>query len=118
MTAIEGGRSALGALRRSGRLVGRRWLKVACLTVLSLALVLLIGPVLGTLLVIFTAVPLGFANVVAGVIYAGAMPSVAITTTYVYFDMRVREELGTATDEDPAVLDAEIEAGFQPATSP
>ena len=74
---------------------------------------LLIGPVLGTLLVIFTSLPLGFANVVAGVVYAVLMPSVAITTAYVYFDMRVRQELGTATDEDPAVLDAEIEAGFR-----
>ncbi len=118
VTEIEGGRSALGVLRRSGRLVGRRWPKVACLTVLSLAFVLLIGPVLGTLLVIFTDVPLGFANVVAGVVYAVLMPSVAITTAYVYFDMRVRQELGTATEEDPAVLDAEIEAGFEPATSP
>ena len=118
VTEIEGGRSALGALRRSGRLVGRRWPKVACLTVLSLALVLLIGPVLGTLLVVFTAVPLGFANVVAGVVYAVLMPSVAITTAYVYFDMRVRQELAAGADHEPAVLEPEIEAGFRPATSP
>ena len=31
VTELEG-RSAIGALRRSGHLVGRRWLKVACLT--------------------------------------------------------------------------------------
>ena len=32
-------------------------------------------------------------NVVAGVVYALAMPFVALTTAYVYFDARVREEL-------------------------
>ena len=32
-------------------------------------------------------------NVVAGVVYALAMPFVALTTTYVYLDARVRVEL-------------------------
>jgi hypothetical protein len=104
--------SALGALRRSGRLVGRSWPKVACLTVLSLALVLLAGPAFGTLLVVFTTVPLSFANVIAGVVYAVLLPSVAITTAYVYFDARARQELGTGSDDDPDVLDAEIEVTY------
>jgi hypothetical protein len=34
-------------------------------------------------------------NVVAGVIYALAMPFVALTTAYLYFDCRVRDELRT-----------------------
>jgi hypothetical protein len=108
VTEIED-RSALGALRRSGRLIGRRWPKVACLSVLSLLLVLVAGPVLGTLLVLFTGVSLGVANAVAGVVYAVLMPFVAITTAYVYFDARVRHELEESGEREPEVLDAEIE---------
>ena len=104
--------SGLGALRRSGRLVGRRWLKVACLTVLSLGLVLLTGPLLGTLLVLVTSLSLTVVNAVAGVVYAVLMPYVAITTAYVYFDVRVRQELADSDEQDHAVLDAELETSF------
>jgi hypothetical protein len=104
--------SGLGALRRSGRLVGRRWPKVSFLTVLSLVLVLLAGPLLGTLLVLVTSLSLTVVNVVAGVVYAVLMPCVAITTAYVYFDMRVREELVEESEQEHGVLDAEIEAAL------
>ena len=104
--------SVLGALRRSGRLVGRRWLKVACLTVFSLGLVLLTGPLLGTLLVIVTSLSLTVVNAVAGVVYAVLMPYVAITTAYVYFDVRVRQERADPAEQDHGVLDAEIETAF------
>ncbi len=82
---------------------------MACLTVLSLALVLLAGPLLGTLLVLATSLSLSVANAVAGVVYAVLMPFVAITTAYVYFDVRVRRELADAAEPENAVLDAEIE---------
>ena len=104
--------SGLGALRRSGHLVGRRWLKVACLTVFSLGLVLLTGPLLGTLLVLVTSLSLTVVNAVAGVVYAVLMPYVAITTAYVYFDVRVRQELADSDEQDHAVLDAELETSF------
>ena len=45
-------------------------------------------------------------NVVAGVIYAVTMPFVALTTTYVYFDRRVADELGEPARSE---LPAEIE---------
>ena len=44
-------------------------------------------------------------NVVAGLVYALMMPIVALTTVYVYFDCRVRDELD---DSGPDVLPAEI----------
>jgi hypothetical protein len=99
--------TALGALRRSGRLVRLNWLKVATLAIVGGALALAVGPILGVLLILLLDAPLALANVVAGIVYAVAIPLVAIATVYVYFDARVREEL--APDRDPDVLPAEIE---------
>jgi hypothetical protein len=99
-------RSALGALRRSWRLVRRRWLKVASLIVAGGALVIVAGPVLGVLLILGTDAPFWLVNVVAGVVYALAMPFVALTTTYVYVDARTRGELDAAERaEMPAEID-------------
>ena len=98
--------SGLGALRRSARLVRRRWLKATSLIVAGAAVVLALGPLIGALLILGTSAPLWLVNVVAGLIYAVTMPFVALTTAYVYFDVRVRNEL--AGDEVSAVLPAEI----------
>jgi hypothetical protein len=84
---------ALGALRRSRRLVRGHWLKVASLVVAGGGLVLLLGPLIGALLILATSAPFWLVNVVAGAIYALAMPFVALTTAYLYFDCRVRDEL-------------------------
>jgi hypothetical protein len=100
------GVSALGALRRSGALVRRRWLKVASLIVAGGALVLVAGPLLGVLLILGTDAPFWLVNLVAGVVYAVAMPFVALTTSYVYFDAVVQGELvAPAADELPAEIE-------------
>jgi hypothetical protein len=104
------GASAVGALRRSGRLVRRRWLKVSSLIVVGGALAILSGPLLGVLLILVTDTPFWLVNVVAGVVYAVTMPFVALITAYVYFDARVRGEL--AAEHEPAELPAEIELGI------
>jgi hypothetical protein len=98
--------SAFGALRRSGALVRRRWLKVASLIVAGGAIVVVAGPTLGVLLILGTDAPFWLVNVVAGVVYAVAMPFVALTTAYVYFDARVGGEL---EERGPAVLPPEHE---------
>ena len=100
------GCSALGALGRSGRLVRRRWLKVASLALAGAALALLAGPLLGALLIVATSAPLWVLNMVAGVVYAVTMPFVALTTAYLYFDARTRSELDP--ERDPDELPAEI----------
>jgi hypothetical protein len=100
------GLSALGALRRSGRLVRRRWLKVASLTLVGGGIALAAGPLLGALLIFVTDAPLWVLNTVAGVVYAVAMPFVALTTAYLYFDARARDELA---EREPDQLPAEIE---------
>lgn len=98
---------SLAALRRSRRLVRGHWLKVASLVVAGGGLVLVLGPLVGALLILGTTAPFWLVNVVAGVIYAVAMPFVALTTAYVYFDCRVRDAL--STEEVGSRLPAEIE---------
>jgi hypothetical protein len=92
VVALEGLRP-LAAIRRSGELVRRRWIRVASLVGVSGALALLAGPLLGAVLIFLTDTPLGFLNLVAGLVYALAMPFVALVTAYVYFDARSRFEL-------------------------
>jgi hypothetical protein len=101
------GVSGLDALRRSGQLVRGHWFRVASLVGIGLVLALAIGPLVGALLIILTHAPFVLLNVVAGIVYALAMPFVAIVTTYVYFDARVRSVLEPRTA--PADLPAEIE---------
>ena len=96
----------MDGLRRSSALVRGRWLRVASLVGAGAVLALVIGPLLGAILIFLTNAPLPLLNTVAGVVYALAMPFVALTTSYVYFDARVREELGR--EPQPAMLSAEI----------
>ena len=101
------GASAFGALRRSGRLVRHGWLKVGWVVVAGGALALVAGPFLGALLILVSSVPLTLLNVISGLVYVLAMPFVALATVYVYFDMRVRDELAPERASGP--LPAEIE---------
>ena len=70
------------------------------------ALVLVLGPLIGAVLILATSAPFWLVNIIAGVIYAVTMPFVALTTAYVYFDCRVRAELHTeeAGDQLPAEI--------------
>jgi hypothetical protein len=97
----------LAALRRSAELVRRRWVRVGSLVGVSAALALLIGPLLGVLLIFVSETPLAVLNLVAGVVYALAMPFVALVTAYVYFDARARLELEPV--EQVSELPAEIQ---------
>ena len=99
------GRSALDALRRSSALVRRRWWRVASIVGLGTVIPLATGSLLGVVLILVTEAPLALANVVAGVVNALAMPFVALTTTYLYFDTRTRVEL---EPDEPEELSAEI----------
>ena len=97
---------ALASLHRSRLLVRGHWLKVASLVVVGGGLVLVLGPFVGALLILATSAPFWLVNVVAGAIYAVTMPFVALTTAYVYFDCRVRDEL--RAEETGDQLPAEI----------
>ena len=95
-------------LRRSSSLVRGHWLRVASLVGVGTALALLAGPFLGALLILVTDAPPALLNVIAGVVYALAMPFVALTTAYVYFDRRTRLELEPERESHPSELPAEI----------
>jgi hypothetical protein len=95
------------ALRRSRELVRGDWLKVGSLTVVSAAVVVIAGPLIGTGLIVLTNLPLALLNLVAGVVYMLVMPFVGLTTAYVYADTRVadRERPPRAADRLPAELE-------------
>ena len=100
-------RTAGSALRRSAGLVRGRWIRVGSLVGLSAAVALASGPLLGVMLIFLTSMPLALLNIVAGVVYALALPFVALVTAYVYFDARARGELEPA--DRRRELPAEIE---------
>ena len=94
-------------LRRSSAIVRGHWFRVASLIGAGALLALVASPFLGALLIFATGAPLALLDIVAGVVYALAMPFVALTTAYVYFDARVRAELEPRPG--PSELPAEIE---------
>ncbi len=105
--AFEGA-SAVGSLRRSAALVRVQILKTVVLLASSILLAGVVGPILGTVLILLTGAPFPLANVVAGVTYAVLMPYVGLTMAYLYFDARVRSELDREEAGRSAVLPAEI----------
>jgi hypothetical protein len=110
--------SPVEALRRSGRLVRQEWLKVGSLTIVGAAVALVAGPLAGSLLIVLTSAPLPWLDVVAGVVYALAMPFVALTTAYVYFDTRVRDELTVKPGSDRLSAEIDVNRGLVTDRSP
>jgi hypothetical protein len=102
------------AVRRSARLVRRRWVKVVVLVLLTSLVVLAIGPLLGSALILATSLPFAVSNAVAGLVYALLVPIIALNTLYVYADAAVRDELEPRTDKG-AVLPAEVELATEAA---
>jgi Membrane domain of glycerophosphoryl diester phosphodiesterase len=98
--------SAREALRRSADLVRGRWIRVASLVGLGVGIALAAGPLIGSILIFVSESSLAFLNLIAGIVYAFALPFVALVTSYVYFDARTREELEPrdARDELPAEI--------------
>ena len=98
---------AFPSLRRSAELVRSRWIRVGSLVGVSAALALFAGPLLGAILIFTSDLPFAVLNIVAGIVYALAMPFVALVTSYVYFDARARLELEPV--EHVSELPAEIQ---------
>jgi hypothetical protein len=109
-------RRGVAALHRSGELVRGRWWRTASLVGLSAAISLGIGPLLGALLIFVVDAPPATLNIVAGIVYAAALPFVGLVTAYVYFDARTRVELEPAVEQRE--LPAEIELSPNPPSAP
>jgi hypothetical protein len=107
LIALEGA-GPLDALRRSARLVKGHWWKAGSITVCTTGFALILGPVVGALLLLASDASFDIVNMVAAVIYVFLMPFAAIATTYLYFDLRVRDELAPQAVPADAVLPAEI----------
>ena len=82
-------------------------MRVGSLVGVSAGVALAAGPLLGVALIFLTEMPFALLNIVAGVVYALALPFVALVTAYVYFDARARGELEPADTRKE--LPAEIE---------
>lgn len=100
--------SGLGALRRSSALTRGHWWRTGSMTVGVLGLALLSGPCVGALALLLTGASFDIVNLIAALVYAGVMPFAAVVMTYLYFDLRVRQELEAADtarrDELPSEL--------------
>jgi hypothetical protein len=94
-------------LRRSADLVHGHWWRTASITLFVTGIGLLLGPLAGTCLLFLSSASFDFVNLVSGLIYVVTLPLVAITTTYLYFDLAVRHRL-EASEPVEAVLPAEI----------
>jgi hypothetical protein len=99
-------RRGVAALHRSGQHLRGRWWRTASLVGVSAAISLGAGPLLGALLIFVVNAPLATLNIVAGIVYAAALPVVALVTGYVYVDARTRFELEPVEERE---LPAEIE---------
>jgi hypothetical protein len=106
VVVLEGDSGRL-ALARSARLVRGDWWRVASLLLFVAGVALLLGPVVGTLLLLASSASFDFINLVSSVVYAVVLPYVAIATTYLYFDLSLAEELGGEEDDSRAVLPEE-----------
>jgi hypothetical protein len=95
-------------LRRSAQLVQGHWWRAASIMVFVTLPALAIGPLIGALMLLITPASLNIVNLVSGVVYMVTLPFAAMVTTYLYYDLRVRSELGHEEPADGGILPAEI----------
>jgi hypothetical protein len=93
-------------IRRSKQLVGRHFWRVSALTTLTVAVALLVGPIVGAVVLLRTELPVLIANLIGVVVSAAVMPVVGITIMLLFLDLRARE-----TGEAPDVVAAPAPAG-------
>jgi hypothetical protein len=95
------------AMHESARLVRGNWWRSASLLVFITVVALLLGPLAGTALLFATSASFDFINLVSSLVYAVVLPFVAIATTYLYFDLRVRRTAEMAARGNDDLLPAE-----------
>ena len=83
------------AIRRSKQLVGRHFWRVSALTTVTLAVALLLGPLVGAFVLLETQLQVLPANLIGVAISAAVMPIVGITITLLFLDLRARAREAT-----------------------
>jgi hypothetical protein len=78
------------AIRRSKQLVGSHFWRVSALTTVTVALALLVGPLVGAFVLLETQLPVFAANVIGVAISGALMPVVGIAITLLFLDLRSR----------------------------
>jgi hypothetical protein len=81
---------ARGCLRRSSQLVQGRWWRTAALGLILIVIGLATGLLVGLALLFLTTAPLTLVNFVGALVYAVALPYVAVALTLAYCDRVVR----------------------------
>jgi len=99
---------ARDALPRSSELVRRHWPRTASIALLVAGVGLILGPFIGTLMLLLTSATFNVVNLVAGIIYVFTLPFVAVVTSYLYFDLAVRERLEASQPVRSEILPAEV----------
>lgn len=99
--------SDVGPLRASARLTRRHWWKTASITGLVVGIGLVLGPAIGAILLIVTSASFWFIDIIAAFVNVVVLPLVAITTTYLYYDLEVRRLLTRPEPEIASELPAE-----------
>ncbi|HET6743348.1 MAG TPA: hypothetical protein VFH76_30615 [Kribbella sp.] len=90
------------ALRRSRRLVARRWWRTAVPLALVVGLGLAVGPIAGIILLLATDWSPTLINVVSSILFALAMPIAAAAVAYLYFDRATDRSPGSGELPDAA----------------
>jgi hypothetical protein len=92
-------RSARDALRRSRRLVHDDWLRNAVALLIVGGVGIAVGPVVGIVLLLATDVDPYLINLASSLIYAAALPFIALAVTYLFFDQTTE---ATPSEENDA----------------
>jgi hypothetical protein len=79
-----------GAMRRSRELVRGRWWRTALLLTVVVGVGAITGPLVGVALLFVSDASFVMINLVAGLVYAAAIPFVALVVVYAYYNLAVR----------------------------
>jgi len=85
--------TTIGSLHASGGLTRRHWWRTFGITALVNVIAILSGPLIGVLILLFTARSLVFINTIGAIIYALVVPYAAIALTLYYFDLQERRDV-------------------------
>jgi hypothetical protein len=101
-------RKTRDALHRSAQLVRGHWWRTFSLTVFVAGFALLLGPLAGSLLLFATDASFDFINLVSSFVYVILLPFVTISTTYLYFDLKIAKDREEKAAAHGSILPAEV----------